>query len=135
MRQQKSGRIARAYLEEQPDDAVPRFQYEDHLKALIDERIWPDLFDAGNLRTASDDRISKFASMWNRMFSGGKLSVDIVDYPGEWLLDLPLLGKTYAEFSRDSLQLAELAKATAIFVQRTGSRCRPTPRRMRTQMK
>ncbi|TIW12331.1 MAG: YcjX family protein, partial [Mesorhizobium sp.] len=28
---QKSGRIARAFLEEQPDDAVPRFQYEDHV--------------------------------------------------------------------------------------------------------
>ena len=33
---QKSGRIARAYLEEQPDDAVPRFQYEDHMRALIE---------------------------------------------------------------------------------------------------
>ena len=42
------------------------------------------------------------------MFSGGKLSVDIVDYPGEWLLDLPLLGKTYAEFSRDAFELAAL---------------------------
>ncbi len=83
---QKSGRIARAYLEEQPDDAVPRFQYEDHLKALIDERVWPD-----STRAISELRLTieyESASMWNRMFSGGKLSVDIVDYPGEWLLDL-----------------------------------------------
>jgi predicted YcjX-like family ATPase len=29
------------------------------------------------------------------MFSAGRLSVDLVDYPGEWLLDLPLLGKSY----------------------------------------
>ena len=34
------------------------------------------------------------------------LTVEIVDYPGEWLLDLPLLGKTYEEFSADSLALA-----------------------------
>ncbi|PSH70001.1 amino acid regulated cytosolic protein [Phyllobacterium brassicacearum] len=104
---QKSGRIARAYLEEQPDDAVPRFQYEDHLKALIDERVWPD-----STRAISELRLTieyESASLWNRMFSGGKLSVDIVDYPGEWLLDLPLLGKSYSEFSKDSFELAQLA--------------------------
>ncbi|TIP70155.1 MAG: YcjX family protein, partial [Mesorhizobium sp.] len=39
---QKSGRIARAFLEEQPDDAVPRFQYEDHIAALVNDRLWPD---------------------------------------------------------------------------------------------
>ena len=102
---QKSGRIARAYLEEQPDDAVPRFQYEDHLKPLIDDRVWPD-----STRAISELRLTieyESASMWNRMFAGGKLSVDIVDYPGEWLLDLPLLGKSYAQFSKDSFELAK----------------------------
>ena len=29
-----AGRIARARLEPQPDDAVPRFAYEEHVKAL-----------------------------------------------------------------------------------------------------
>src|SRR5215813_5774905 len=33
-----SGRIARAKLAPQPDDAVPRFNYEDHLRTLIEER-------------------------------------------------------------------------------------------------
>src|SRR5919198_284910 len=33
-----SGRIARARLEPQPDDAVPRFDYETHIQALIDAR-------------------------------------------------------------------------------------------------
>ena len=32
-----SGRIARAHLAPQPDDAVPRFAYEGHLHALIEE--------------------------------------------------------------------------------------------------
>ncbi|HSY56896.1 MAG TPA: YcjX family protein, partial [Bradyrhizobium sp.] len=36
-----SGRIARARLEPQPDDAVPRFDYERHVHTLIDERAWP----------------------------------------------------------------------------------------------
>src|SRR5690606_4031940 len=38
---QKSGRIARAFMEHQPDDTVPRFQYEDHVSALLDRREWP----------------------------------------------------------------------------------------------
>ena len=37
-----SGRIARARLEPQPDDAVPRFDYETHVHALIEERRWPE---------------------------------------------------------------------------------------------
>ena len=40
------------------------------------------------------------ASGWSRLFSSGRLSVDIVDYPGEWLLDLPLLGKILSPISR-----------------------------------
>lgn len=103
---QKSGRIARAFLEEQPDDAVPRFQYEDHIAALVDERVWPD-----STRAISELRLTieyESASGWSRMFSAGKLSVDIVDYPGEWLLDLPLLGKSYADFSREAFEMAVL---------------------------
>lgn len=100
----KSGRISRALLEHQPDDAVPRFQYEEHLSALIDERIWPD-----STRAISELRLTieyETASAWGRWFSPGRLSVDIVDYPGEWLLDLPLLGKSYAQFSAESFALA-----------------------------
>jgi predicted YcjX-like family ATPase len=103
---QKSGRISRAYLEHQPDDAVPRFQYEDHVAALVDERIWPD-----STRAISELRLTidyESASGWGRLFSRGRLSLDVVDYPGEWLLDLPLLGKDYADFSRDACDLARL---------------------------
>src|SRR6478672_8794735 len=37
-----SGRIVRARLEPQPDDAVPRFDYETHVRALTEERRWPE---------------------------------------------------------------------------------------------
>lgn len=103
---QKSGRIARAFLEEQPDDAVPRFQYEDHVAALVNDRVWPD-----STRAISELRLTieyESASGWNRLFSAGKLSIDIVDYPGEWLLDLPLLGKSFGDFSREAVELAAL---------------------------
>jgi predicted YcjX-like family ATPase len=103
---QKSRRIARAALEEQPDDAVPRFQYEDHVAALVDDRVWPD-----STRAISELRLTidyESASAWGRLFSSGRLAVDIVDYPGEWLLDLPLLGKSYADFAQEAFELAML---------------------------
>src|SRR3954465_6599395 len=37
-----TGRIAQAGLKPQPDDAVPRFDYENHLRNLIDDRHWPN---------------------------------------------------------------------------------------------
>jgi predicted YcjX-like family ATPase len=101
-----SGRISRVFLEHQPDDAVPRFQYEDHIESLVGARTWPD-----STRAISELRLTieyESASGWSRLFSRGRLSVDIVDYPGEWLLDLPLLGKDFAEFSRDALDMAML---------------------------
>jgi predicted YcjX-like family ATPase len=104
---QASGRLAKAYLEPQPDDNVPRFQYEDHLKALLEERIWPQ-----STRAISQLRLTieyESASAWNRTFGRGKISLDIVDYPGEWLLDLPLLGKTYEQWSMEALKLSRLS--------------------------
>ncbi len=100
----QSGRVSAVRLEEQPDDAVPRFQYEDHIRALVKDRVWPD-----STRAISELRITldyQSASGWNRFFSPGRLSIDIVDYPGEWLLDLPLLAKDYRTFSEETIALA-----------------------------
>ena len=101
---QHDGRIASAYLEPQPDDGVPRFQYEDHVAALVNDRIWPQ-----STRAISELRLTieyESASTWGRMLSSGKLSIDIVDYPGEWLLDLPLLQQDYRTFSARAIELA-----------------------------
>ncbi len=103
---QASGRLAQACLQPQPDDNVPRFQYEDHLNALLEDRIWPS-----STRAISELRLTieyESASAWNRTFGRGRISLDIVDYPGEWLLDLPLLGKSYEEWSREALALSRL---------------------------
>ncbi len=94
-----TGRMARARLAPQPDDAIPRFAYEDHLRALIDERRWPSsTVDISELRVVIDYQ--------RQNGSERKLTLDIVDYPGEWLLDLPLLNKTYEEWSAESLALS-----------------------------
>jgi predicted YcjX-like family ATPase len=94
-----TGRIARARLEPQPDDAVPRFDYENHVRTLIDERRWPNsTVDISELRLVIDYQRQNGADR--------TLTLDIVDYPGEWLLDLPLLGKSYEQWSSESLALS-----------------------------
>lgn len=103
---QKNGRIARGYMEHQPDDTVPRFLYEDHVAALLERREWPE-----STRAISELRLTieyESASGWGRLFSRGRLALDIVDYPGEWLLDLPLLAKDFAQFSREAYDLSLL---------------------------
>lgn len=101
---QHQGRIVSSNLEQQPDDVVPRFQYEEHIAALLKDRIWPD-----STRSISELRLTiefKSNSSMPSFLKSNRLSIDIVDYPGEWLLDLPLLGKSYAEFSADAFRLS-----------------------------
>lgn len=98
------GRLAKAELEPQPDDAVPRFDVEDHVATLIEKRLWPS-----STRRISELRLTlefQSSSFFARAFGRGRLHLDIVDYPGEWLLDLPLLTKTYAEWSAETLARA-----------------------------
>ncbi len=94
-----TGRIARVRLAPQPDDAIPRFAYESHVRTLIDERRWPQsTVDISELRLVIDYQRENAATR--------TLTLDLVDYPGEWLLDLPLLNKTYEEWSAESMMLS-----------------------------
>jgi predicted YcjX-like family ATPase len=91
-----SGRIATAKLAPQPDDAVPRFDYEGHLRSIVTEREWPE----------STRQISELRVVIEYQSAGGAmrtLTLDIVDYPGEWLLDLPLLEKSYEQWSAETM--------------------------------
>ncbi len=100
------GRIVRAYLEPQPDDLVPRFDYERHLADLTsDPPHWPN-----STRRVSELRITieyRSASVVKRALGVSKLHLDIVDYPGEWLVDLPLMSQDYAAFANEAVALAQ----------------------------
>ncbi|MGY2053118.1 YcjX family protein [Methylobacterium sp. JK268] len=106
----QEGRLRRARLVPQPDDDVPRFPYEDHLAALTGERRWP----------RSTDRISQLRLAVEYERKAGwrpgpaSLMVDIVDYPGEWLLDLALIEQTYEGWSRETIAAAERPGRAAI---------------------
>ena len=113
LRAEASGRIRAVYLQPQPDDTVPRFDYEAHLAVMTGpDAHWPE-----STRAISELRLSF------RLASGGLLRgltgdrilhLDIVDYPGEWLLDLGLMDLSYADWSRVTLaRLADRAVAVS----------------------
>ncbi len=115
------GRIQAAFLQPQPNDTVPRFDYEAHLGAITsDTPHWPD-----STRAVSELRLSL------RVRPGGLLGglrgpqtvhLDIVDYPGEWLLDLALLDKSYAAWSDEVLtRITSRPEAAAYVSQATGT--------------
>ena len=88
------GRILTAYLQPQPDDTVPRFDYETHLAALTGATPhWP-----ASTRAVSQLRLSlrvQPAGLLGGLQGPRTVHLDIVDYPGEWLLDLELLDLSY----------------------------------------
>ncbi len=101
------GRIVTAFLQPQPDDTIPRFDYETHLAALTGSQPhWPH-----STRSISQLRISLKVRP-KGLLSGVRglrtVHLDIVDYPGEWLLDLPLLSQSYAEWSAATLAQARI---------------------------
>lgn len=111
-------RLVRAYLEPQPDDSVPRFAYEEHLAALSrDPPVWPE-----STRRISQLRVTieyASASAVRRALLPNRLHLDIVDYPGEWLIDLTMMAQTYAAWSAEALALARAprrATAAAAFL-------------------
>ncbi|WP_425049583.1 YcjX family protein [Psychromarinibacter sp. S121] len=100
------GRILTAYLQPQPDDTVPRFDFETHLAALTAAQPrWPE-----STRAVSQLRLSlrvRPAGLLAGIQGPRTIHLDIVDYPGEWLLDLELLDLSYEDWASKALHRAE----------------------------
>lgn len=117
---QAEGRIQAAYLQPQPDDTLPRFDYETHLAALTAAQPhWPD-----GTRAVSELRLSlrvRPSGLLSGLSGPRTLHLDIVDYPGEWLLDLGLMDKSYDQWSREVMaRIAPRAEAAAFLAQLGG---------------
>jgi hypothetical protein len=94
-------RIEAAFLQPQPDMTLPRFDFETHLAALTGPAPhWPDSTRAiSELRLSFRLRPSGFLGL-----TGARaLHLDIVDYPGEWLLDLALMERDYSGWAAETL--------------------------------
>ena len=111
----RSGRIIDCYLEPHPDDLLPRFDYEGNFKKLTGTTRagagpeWPEgTRFISQLRLTIIYQSDHFIS---RHLGNSKLHIDIIDYPGEWLLDLPLLEKDYQTWSKEAIEFAEQSHA------------------------
>ena len=93
-------------LDVPPAGTVAPFPVHDAIAALAaDPPHWPA--STTDLRRA--DLTLRFtpAGFLGRAAGGiAELRLEIIDYPGEWLLDLPLLGHSYREWSRATLERA-----------------------------
>lgn len=100
-----SGRIRKVYLEPHPDDLLPRFDYEGKLACLTGRPpAWPEgTKKISQLRlTIEYESEQLFPVSLLSGLTGNRLHIDIIDYPGEWLLDLPLLEKPYELWCKEA---------------------------------
>ena len=91
---------------------MPRFDYAAHLAALAaDPPRWPARTDAVSL-LALDLRIG-----WTGLLTplpSRRVVLEFLDYPGEWLLDLPLLAQDFRAWSQAVLRRLERPEAAAV---------------------
>lgn len=103
------GRLVAARLADGGTGGLPRFPYERNIERMAASPAdWPP-------RTIDISKIEidirfvpagALGFLLGRLGSGvATLKLKIIDYPGEWLLDLPLLTQSYADWSRATLQL------------------------------
>lgn len=107
--------ITAAYLQPQPDNTLARFDYESHLAALsASSPHWPE-----STRAVSQLRLSfrvQPRGIVGNLRGPRTVHLDIVDYPGEWLLDLALMEKSYTQWSAQALQQAEKRDQSVAFL-------------------
>jgi predicted YcjX-like family ATPase len=97
------GRLRSVRLVPSASEALPRFDVEAHLAALAaDPPAWPGRTDdLSTLElTLELDRGGAFGSLLGRR----TVTLELLDYPGEWLLDLPMLDQGYADWSVATLR-------------------------------
>ncbi len=103
------GRLIAARLDSRKTDRLARFPYRRNIERMAGTPAeWP-------ARTTDISEIEidirfvptgALGFLLGRVGGGAAtLRLKIVDYPGEWLLDLPLLTQSYADWSRATLRL------------------------------
>ncbi|RJG42161.1 YcjX family protein [Motilimonas pumila] len=95
----REGRFLGAQRMPQVNFHVPSFDYDNAKKALkAPQPFWPE-----STQGVSEIRLKlKYqpkSVLWRNINHSAEMTLDIVDYPGEWLLDLPLLSLDYLSWS------------------------------------
>ena len=77
-----------------PKSSVKRFDYYTFAKDIKIDAEWPDGTDNITSTIIEFETKSRFSIMGN-----SKQRIELVDYPGEWILDIKMLGMTYEQWS------------------------------------
>jgi len=98
-------RLLAAKLESIGAQTLPRFPYTANIaKMSARPPDWPErTTDVSEIEV--DLRFKPANTLGRLAGDTGMMRLQLVDYPGEWLLDLPLLSQSYAEWSRNTLRL------------------------------
>ncbi|MXW13115.1 MAG: YcjX family protein [Synechococcus sp. SB0662_bin_45] len=105
----REGRIKAANLEFHPEHTIPRFPFEDHLHTMIsqDKPDWP-LPTKGLSKLRLSLRIRRKSRDWLAKDWLGRdeetVHLDIIDFPGEWLIDLTMMNKNFTSWSVERLE-------------------------------
>jgi hypothetical protein len=96
--------------------SLPRFDHEGHVAALAGEggaAVWPARTeDLAQLSLALE---LERRSALGRVLGTRRVRLDILDYPGEWLLDLPLIDMSFPQWSARTLARLGGAPRAEIF--------------------
>ncbi len=113
------GRIRRAAPAPSGAERLPRFDPAAHLAALAGTPPrWPARTDSVSL-LALDLELAASSSLPAGLLPPRRVRLELLDYPGEWLLDLPLLQLGFADWSESvlrRLERPELADAARGFL-------------------
>jgi uncharacterized protein len=110
----QEGRLLGVRLLPPDPGALPAFPFESARAALAAaEPHWPPATERlSTLRLQL--RFVVKGALRRRLGERRLLTVQIIDYPGEWLLDLPLLDQSYEAWSAGVLRAAETAPRAAL---------------------
>ena len=111
------GRLGRVRLLPTGAETTPRFDHAAKLAELAAASPgWPARTD--DLAEVGVELTIRPPASWRGSLRGcvgtPRLRLELLDYPGEWLLDLPLLSKSYAAWSRETLALLRQAPRAAV---------------------
>lgn len=108
------GQFSRARINHRVgSDGLPEFPLESVRDALVgNDSRWPS-HTAGISRLTVDlasDSKGWSKSILRRAFGSlgsGVIQLELIDYPGEWLIDLPMLSQNFGQWSKKALGLAK----------------------------
>lgn len=95
----------------QQDLRIPRFDYEANLNDLLSTPPQWCQSTRGVSETRLAIRFQRQNGLLRHLKERGTLYLDIFDYPGEWLLDLPLLNLDFQQWSDEQKQITQGIRA------------------------